>query len=479
MALRDVEPGRGPHPRRSPLARTERSAGLDALQRSVGNQAVARALAVQRRVLTPPETTGAVAADRGLFDSLTVRVLQTVTGVPAARRDGVIGPGTVRAISDWQTARSLGDNGIVDLATMDRQVTESLANRRPEHGIQLVLDFFNLATRGDVLTVRHSAGASTFEGIRMVGLIPVPVLTPGATNFESGGLRVITVGDAAFTSAGTLRDAIARELARPAPAAGPAAATPTRLTAARATSGLAFTRARYTDERSVRAIQGLVGAPVTGVWDVAAIQFVAEAQNTAGIAVDGRIGPVTTENFYTRLIAAGNPNAALRLLVDFFDMTDDGNLLTVFFDPTVTTLAATDFRPSEPVRVRVGPDALTLPFTGAVHNIAHELEHVRRLREGITSAATHEFLGEALEVLSIGMPEEPLDPVNLTHDAFIDDATRCLNNFLLMPAADRRRFRAKFIAVRQKVFRRIAAGTAAQRAAHAGLRARYAAVVLP
>ena len=479
MARRDVEPSRTPHAARSPQARPERAGGLEALQRSAGNQAVAHAVVVQRRALTPPETTAAIAADRGLFDSLTVRVLQTITGVPAAGHDGVIGPVTVRAISDRQTARGLADNGIVDLATMDRLVPETLANGRPEHGIQLVLDFFNLTTRGDVLTVRHSAGASTFDGIRMVGPIPVPVFTPGATSFESGGLRVITVGDAAFTSASTLRDAIQRELARPVPAAGPAAATPTRLTAAQASGGLAFTRAKYSDERSVRAIQGLVGAPVTGAWDAATIQFVAEAQNTAGIAVDGRVGPITTENFYTRLIAATNPNAALRLLVDFFDLTDDGNLLTVFFDPTVTTLASTDFRPSEPVRVRVGPDALTLPFSGAVHNIAHELEHVRRLREGITSAATHEFLGEALEVLSIGLPEEPLDPVNPTHDAFIDDATRCLDNFLLMPVADRRRFRAKFIAVRRKVFQRIGAGTPAQRAAHAGLRARYAAVVLP
>ena len=179
------------------------------------------------------------------------------------------------------------------------------------------------------------------------------------------------------------------------------------------------------------------------------------------------------------MIARGHPNSALRLLVDFFDMRDDGNLLSVFFDPTVAALASTDFRPSEPVRVRIGPDALTLPFSGAVHNIAHELEHVRRLREGIVPAATHEFLGEALEVLSVGMPEEPLDPVNPTHDAFIDDATRCLDNWNLMPIADRRRFRNRFIAVRRKVIQRIDASNAAQRAANAGLRANYLAVVLP
>lgn len=48
-----------------------------------------------------------------------------------------------------------------------------------------------------------------------------------------------------------------------------------------------------------------------------------------------------------------------------------------------------------------------------------------------------------------------------------------------MPLADRRRFRARFIAVRRVVRRRIAVGTPAQQALHAGLLAAYNAVVLP
>lgn len=434
---------------------------------------------IQRRVLTPVEETAAINSGRGLFNSLTVRVLQTITGVPAANRDGVIGRQTVRAISDWQTARGLADTGIVDQATMDRLVTDSLAGRRAEHGIQLVLDFFNLNTATDVLTVRHRTGAVTFEGFTFMGVIPVPNFSSASTTFEEGNLRVIEVDDLAFTDATELRDTIQRELARPAPALPPVGAIPARLNPIQVRNAVRFTASKYSDERSVRAIQGLVGAPVTGIVDATTVQFVAEAQHTAGIRVDGEVGIVTTENFYTQMIARGHPNSALRLLVDFFDMRDDGNLLTVFFDPTIADLAATDFRPSEPVRVRVGPDALTLPFSGAVHNIAHELEHVRRLRAGIVLVAVHEFLAEGLEVLSVGMPEEPLDPVNPTHDAFILDATRCLDNWNAMPVADRRTFRNRFIAVRRKVLQRIDAGTAAQRAAHAALRARYVAVVLP
>jgi peptidoglycan hydrolase-like protein with peptidoglycan-binding domain len=433
---------------------------------------------IQRRVLTAAEQAAAITANRALFNSLTVRVLQTITGVPAANRDGVIGPQTVRAISDWQTARGLVDNGIVNDASMDRLVTDSLAAGRAEHGIQLVLDFFNLNTAADTLAVRHRTGAFTFEGLRFVGLFPVGVdISPAATTFEEGNLRVIEVGDSAFASARTLRDTIQRELARAGPARPPVGATPARLNAAQVRAAVRFTASKYSDPRSVRAIQGLVGAPVTGIFDATTVQFIAEDQHTAGIAVDGKVGLATTENFYTRMIGRGNPNSALRLLVDFFDLRDQGNLLSIFFDPTVTAFASTDFRPSEPVRMRIGPTALALPFSGTVHTIAHEMEHVRRLREGIGSRATQEFLGEAVEILSVGMPEEPLGAVG--DGLFIDDATRCLNQWNLMSLADRRRFRNRFIAVRRKVLRRIDAGTAPQRAANAALRARYVAVALP
>src|SRR4029078_6586448 len=167
---------------------------------------------VQRRALTPAERTAAIAANRALFNSLSVRVLQTITAVPAANRDGIIGPQTVRPISDWRSARVLVNNGIVNEASMDRLVTESLAANRAEHGIQLVLDFFNLNASADTLTVRPRSGACTFEGLRLfLGFLPVPDISPAATAFEEGNLRVIEVGDPAFVSARTLRDTIQRE----------------------------------------------------------------------------------------------------------------------------------------------------------------------------------------------------------------------------------------------------------------------------
>jgi hypothetical protein len=48
-----------------------------------------------------------------------------------------------------------------------------------------------------------------------------------------------------------------------------------------------------------------------------------------------------------------------------------------------------------------------------------------------------------------------------------------------MPLADQQRFRGRFIAVRQRVRDRVAAGTPVQQALHAPLVAAYNAVILP
>jgi hypothetical protein len=81
------------------------------------------------------------------------------------------------------------------------------------------------------------------------------------------------------------------------------------------------------------------------------------------------------------------------------------------------------------------------------------------------------------------MPEEDLEAVAPGAPGFVagfaDDAGRALANWNAMPLADRQRFRGRFIAVRQRVRDRVAAGTPAQQALHAPLVAAYNAVVLP
>ena len=211
------------------------------------------------------------------------------------------------------------------------------------------------------------------------------------------------------------------------------------------------------------AIQGLVGTRLDGLFGSDTVERIAEFQNANGLTVDGKVGQdETLPLMVNQLIAAGSQNAVLRMIVDFFDIRDDGNLLDVRFDATVAANASTDFRSNEPVRVRVGPTGLAQPFAGIVHTIAHEFEHVRRLKEGIAPAATHEFLGEAIEILSEGMPEEALEAVAPGTPGFVagfaDDAGRALANWNAMPLADRQRFRVRFIAVRQRVGDRVAAG---------------------
>jgi len=434
---------------------------------SISNQ---RSKAVQRRALTPAEERAAIASGRATFDRKSVRVLQIITGTAV---DGALGPLTATAISNFQTAQGINDDGIVNQITLDRMVQNRVADgvNRHEHAIQLVLDFYNIASP-DTLAFRFDAAAITldFANFRII---------PARTDFEPGGLRVINLSDFAFGSALILRNTIQGELARPAPAVVGPILVPNRLSASDVRKAISYTRRKYTDERSIRAIQGLTGATATGIIDAQTVQFIAEAQSLAGLTIDGKVGDETTEEFYDQIVANGNFNSAIRLLIDYYNLVDDDNLLQIFFDPTVAALAATDNRPNEPVRIRVGPSGMTLPFAGAVLNIAHELEHVKLLKQGLADVPTHEFLAESVEILSVNLPDDTLDPQNANHDAFIDDATRCIINWNAMPVNNQRKFRRKFFAVRREVLRRIDGGTPAQRLANAPLRAQYVAINPP
>ena len=81
------------------------------------------------------------------------------------------------------------------------------------------------------------------------------------------------------------------------------------------------------------------------------------------------------------------------------------------------------------------------------------------------------------------MREENLETVAPATPGFVpgfaNDANRALVNWNAMPLADQRRFRARFIAVRQRVRDRIAAATPAQQVVHAALLANYNAAVVP
>lgn len=414
--------------------------------------------------LTAAQESAAIAYTTTRYDERSIRILQIIGGVNV---DGSFGSISAEGVAAFQLAAGIGVDGMAGPTTLNAMVLNRVAAARHEHAIQLVVDFHNLDITSDTLAVSFNAAQAG----------------AGQTRFETGNLRVITLGAPAFVSEIVLQATISAQLALASPAVAAPGPRPALLNTTEVQDAITFNRNHFSDGRSVSAIQGFVGTGLDGVWGVDTVQRIAQVQTNAALTVDGQVGEQTLEHMVLQLIATGNQNAALCLIVDFYNFRDEGNLLSIFFDPAVASNASTDFRPNEPVRIRVGPGGLAQPFAGIVHSIAHEYEHVRRLKEGILPASTHEFLGEAIEILSVGMQEEILEVTAVGtpgHVAgFADDAGRALTNWNNMSLADRQTFRARFIAVRAAVRTRIANGTAAQQALHAGLLANYNAVVVP
>jgi murein L,D-transpeptidase YcbB/YkuD len=109
---------------------------------------------------------------------------------------------TAEAVAAFQNANGLVVDGKVGENTLNVMVPNRVAAGRHEHAIQLVVDFHNLDVTSGTLTVHFDPALAA----------------AGATNFESGNLRVIRVGPPAFASNATLQAAIQARLAVPAPA---------------------------------------------------------------------------------------------------------------------------------------------------------------------------------------------------------------------------------------------------------------------
>lgn len=414
--------------------------------------------------LTPAQEVSAVSFTTNHYDERSIRIIQLITGTTV---NGIFTDVSAQAVATWQTPRGLAVDGKVGVNTLNQMVADRVNANRREDAIQIVVDFHNLNVTSDTLSVRFD---------------PTLGIINAATTFESGNLRVVRLGLPPFNSEPTLRATIIAQLAIRAPAVPPIGPRPALLTGAQEQSAIQFNKSRFTDPRAVRAIQGHVGTSPDAIFGPDTAERIADAQRIAGLPVDGKVDLATVERFVMQLIASGNQNAAIRVIIDFFDFSE-ANLLSIFFDPTVPSNARTAVRPNEPAQVRIGPSGLAQPFPSIVHTIAHELEHVRQNRVGVTNVDTGEFLGEAIEVLSDGMPEEPLESVAPGTAGFVfgfaDDARRALFFWNRMPAAEQRNFRLRFIAVRDKVRARIAAGTPAQQALHAPVLANYNAVVVP
>jgi peptidoglycan hydrolase-like protein with peptidoglycan-binding domain len=431
------------------------------LQRAAGNAAVGaivgqRVLARAPGPLAPAQERAAVTAGKALLTRTGVRVLQELVTTTV---DGAFGPITAQAVATFQGTSGLGQTGIVDRATLDALVASAVTNAMHDEAIFLVADWENLDIVSGTLTVRHDPA--------LVGIVDSNMTRQG------GDLRVVTVGTAAFADSTRLGNAIRTHVTAANPAHPVPAAAPAALTRAQARAATSFNRSKFRDRRSAQIIQSLCGAALTGTFTDDNAQRITVIQAAAGLVQDGKVGRQTLRELVRRLDAAGERDAAIRLIIDFHRFNEDG-LLDIAFDATVTTSNAEtgSAQIPGPTTIRVGPSAFTQGYEGLVHTIAHELEHTRQRRIGIQNRNLREFLGERIEIMSVGMEEE-------SFAGFVDDARRALAQFNAMPAALRKQNWARFIEVRTKVRSRFARASAAEQAADAPLLVNYNAVVRP
>jgi hypothetical protein len=269
---------------------------------------------------------------------------------------------------------------------------------------------------------------------------------------------VITVGPTAFGTAPALLAAIRAGLGDAAPAVAAAGAAPTHLNRSEEQAAISFLH-KYGDARSIRAIQGLVGDDITGTVDADLTERIAGYQSTHGLTVDGKIGHDTLRQMVTDLVAGGGQNAAIRLVIDFHDLSHQWALLDIRYDPGEVDNASTGGHNPGPSTVTVGPSAFTQGYEGLVHTIAHELEHVRQRRIGMPLQHEREFRGEELEMLSVGMLEEDIA-------GFMNDADRAVARFTQLPRPDQTRLWWRFLRARRKVHQRFNAASPADQATH-------------
>lgn len=205
------------------------------------------------------------------------------------------------------------------------------------------------------------------------------------------------------------------------------------------------------DRQTILILQGVVGAPPTGVWDDATIQRIMTFQRTNGLGVDGMMGPNTLRRLIETLIAASQFDDTIHVVVNAFHFPT-ANLAAITFDATVAGADAVTtgtIGTGQPQTVRVGPSAFTSGFEHMIRIIGHELQHVQQ-RSGATPIVNQhlrEFLAFAWEALSTDSPR--LAPAERVNHAQI-----AIHHWNQVPAADL----APHQAVRLRLDQLIAAG---------------------
>ena len=421
----------------------------------IGQTAVVVALRAQpqifrQAVLSSARAALAVQYNNQFYDPKSIIIIENIVNVTT---DGHFSLSDAQAVATYQQNNTgLGTDGMVGENTLNIMVPELARTGAHSEAISLVVDYYNVNLQ-EILSIRYDAN-----------------ITGTRISFESGYLRVIRIGPQAFRRATDLLNAIANTMATTAPG-HMVMHVPQRLSRVQVRGAIRVNSRRFQDTRSILAIQELVQAPISGVIDADTCQNIAEFQFNRGLTQnpDGRIDSLRTlQVMVSELIGRRHYNSVIRLIIDYFNLSTHGALLDISSGPR-TTLAG--WIPGT-TTLRIGQVWFGRSFSALVHQIAHMLDRVRTRKVGILDRDVRVFLGNAVEILSIGTPEEAFRN-------FMVDARQALVSWNNMSKQDRRRYWVRFDHVRAKVYQRYSIATLAQRRANSWLIRAYFSAMRP
>lgn len=347
---------------------------------------------------------------------------------------------TAAAFAKYQQAHTGGTSGAVDDATLDVLRRDLVAAEQRDFALALIVDHHHL-DGGDVLALR----INNFADGRG---------TPAddSTLLWEGNLRVISVYWNALDSMARTRATIAHQKAQPPPAVA-TTPVPKVLAPAAEQHAVASLAGHLQDAHALMALQDALGAPPTAHPDAETVQRLAAWQGGG----DGVLDPASAERLIMdELAGKGRHESAIRVALDYHDISDHGALASVTYDPMLGAMGKSTEAETSPLDVdgaptfhgptastiRLGPKAFR-SYAELIQTLRHETEHVRQNRDGDLSKPAKEFDGEAIELLQ-GPPGEPMDIV-------CDDGARAIDNWEKLSPAEKHARWKTFVAVRQVV----------------------------
>jgi hypothetical protein len=470
VTLRELQGRRARRP--APAARRAAEAPTQAehilaLQRTAGNRAVTRLMRQSANLLTPQAAKAAAAEANRLYDEDSRRALKSFSG---------------RTVD----ANPFTDADAEGLARLQQQLHLTPTGKADEAFFDALLKILGKTHGQRSLFIHMVVDRAGLDVSSALSVVYDGALTAaGDIQSFDGGVTEIKLGDGAFASYATMLAEIRKQLGKT-PAAGAVSAVGAAVLKdpKDQQAAIAFNKAKLSDKRSIRIVQGLMGAKATGTWDADSVRHIAAKQAGAGYKADGKLELPTMEFVNALLIGNNEQDAALQVLIDYYDL-DRAHAWDVRFMPQPTagpgarahaqTLGVANGLGGV---VEIYPLGTMQPYAGLVHTLAHELGHVEQRLQGIASDAVREFLSEGIEIESKGMPEEHIEseadidlmvqgkPVS--SPGFITDCGQLMNAWDGMTLTEKTANVARFRQLRTMIVAHIGRGSTTQQAKLAG-----------